>query len=109
MEKEESVAEEEKKSRLASLLNELLGLDVEWERLELDDLLEIAKLFVDPEKLIERLQRAQREMRNVVESIKKTVKELVKTVLRVWQGPVIRTLRKLILEIEGEKKSDETR
>ena len=94
---------EKKKFELASLLNELLGLDVDWTKLSLDDLLEVAKLFVDPDRLIERIQKAQREAQNVIQSIRSLTKELVKMVLKTWRGPIIRTLRKLILEIEEPK------
>ena len=91
--------EEEKKLRLASLLNELLGLDIGWEKLSLEELVKIAELFVDPDKLLERLQKARQQAKDIIQGIKALVKDTLRAFIKNWQGPIIRAIREIVLEL----------
>ena len=95
---------EERKSMIAELLNEILGLDIRWEKLSLDELIELAKLFAEPEKLIKRLQEAQRKARERIENLKNLIKDFAKSVFKYWNGPLIRLLRRVVLEVEEERR-----
>jgi len=104
---DEEISHEEKKRTIGKLLNEILGLNIEWERLTLDDLIELAKLFAEPERVIARIKKAQKRTKEAINNLKQLAKDLLKSVFKYWNGPVIRVLKRIVLEAEAEKSESE--
>jgi len=93
----------EKKKRIGDILNELLGVNIEWEKLSVEDLITLAKLFAEPDKVLERIKRARERTQETINNLKKLVKEIATSFLKYWNGPIIRALKRVLEESVSEE------
>ena len=78
--------------------NELLGLDLKWSNLRLEDLIQLAFLFSNPELLIKKLgasdeiqkTEARKRLGDIVIEVADRLHEDLG-----WEGPIIRALKRL--------------
>ena len=89
-----------KKADYEKIFNKLLGVNIKWSRLNLEDLIELAVLFNHPETFLERLGvPLQKEMgkRRLVEVGIDVLKEWSEN----WEGPLARLVRRVVSEEEA--------
>lgn len=73
--------------------NELLGTSIKWSKLRLEDLIQLAVLFNNPEILVKKLGVG--EEIHETES-KRRLADIVLDFADSWEGPVAKALRKLV-------------
>lgn len=93
------------KKEYSELLNKVLGIDVKWEKLSMEEIRQIVELVTNPDELYARLKKAEgspaRIEERTVESptfdlLKEAVKSTAKELLRKWDGPILTVLRELL-------------
>lgn len=92
-----------KKADYEKIFNKLLGVNIKWSRLNLEDLIELAVLFNHPETFLERLGvPVPKEMsrRRLVEVGIDAIKEWSER----WEGPLAQLARRFLSEEEGKIK-----
>jgi len=82
-----------KKQDYERVFNELLGTDIKWSKLNLEDLIQLAVLFENPELLLKRLGVSE-ELRKT--EAKKRIADVLLELAKDWPGPAAQALRKLI-------------
>lgn len=94
----------EKKRKIGDILNELLGTSIDWEKLSIEDLVTLAKLFTNPDKIFERIKRAREKTQEAINNLKKLVKDIAVSFIKYWDGPIIRALKRVIEEASTDEK-----
>jgi len=91
------------KKEYSELLNKVLGTNVRWEKLSMDEIRQIVELVTSPDELYARLKRAEgsevagvREESPSVELLKQAVRATAKEILKRWDGPVLNLLKELL-------------
>lgn len=82
-----------KKEDYEKTFNELLDTNIKWHYLRLEDLIQLAVLFSNPEILVKKL--GVTEAVHKAES-KKRLGDIVLDLAESWEGPVAKALRKLV-------------
>jgi len=82
-----------KKVEYERIFNELLGTDIKWSRLRLEDLIQLAVLFNNPEILLKKLGVTD-EVRK--EETKKRLGDIILELAEQWEGPLARAIRRRI-------------
>jgi hypothetical protein len=75
------------KEEYKRIFNELLGVNVGWEKLNKEELASLAAIFSNPEVLLEKL--------GVKRDPKEKVAEGLTELAMAWEGPLIRLLKSL--------------
>lgn len=82
-----------KKEDYEKTFNELLETNIKWRNLRLEDLIQLAVLFNNPEILVKKLGVSG----EIHESeSRKRLGEIVLELAENWEGPVAKALRKLV-------------
>lgn len=90
-----------KKADYEKIFNKLLGTDIKWSRLNLEELVELAVLFNHPETFLDRIGvpvLKERGRKRLVEAGIDILKEWSEK----WEGPLARLVRRAISEEEAE-------
>jgi len=82
-----------KKVEYERIFNELLGTSIKWSNLRLEDLIQLAILFNNPELLMKKLGVADDIRR---EEIKRRLGGLLYKWMEEWEGPLARLVRRLL-------------
>lgn len=93
------------KSEYSTTFNSVLGLDIDWTKLKVEELVQLAVLFNHPQLLLQKLgikQEGEAGQKRLVEAGIDTLKEIAGN----WEGPIARFLRKVI--DEPKKETQET-
>ena len=83
------------------IFNELLGVNVKWSLLPKEDLAQLAVVFSNPEVLLKKLGYNE-EIKN--EAVKQKFMEAFRNFVENYDGPLIKTLRQIIIKKGGGKK-----
>lgn len=89
--------------------NEMLGTEIKWSRLNLEDLIQLAVLFNNPDFLMKRIgvniEKDERRRRIIDAGI-----ETAKDIANKWNGPLARFFKNLVSMEERQKiiKAQET-
>ncbi|HDN18286.1 MAG TPA: hypothetical protein ENF41_04415 [Candidatus Bathyarchaeota archaeon] len=86
-----------KKKEFERIFNQLLGTNIKWSKLSLEELYQLAALFNNPEILLQRLG-VKTDITRVV--IKDKIFQGLSELLKNYDGPVIRMLKALLQEEE---------
>ena len=86
-----------KKKEYEETFNKLLGMDIEWGRLKIEDLVKLTMLFNNPELLFKKLGMTS-EIETSRKRILKAGIETAREVAAEWQGPLARFLKRVIEE-----------
>lgn len=85
-----------KKAEYELVFNELLGTNIKWENLRLEDLIQLAVLFDNPELFVKKLgingEIHKEEPKRHLGFLLEMADELVEA----WPGPVAKALRKFV-------------
>jgi len=79
------------KKEYEEVFNKLLGVDVKWSKLSKEELAQLAMVFGNPEILLKRLG-LEEEFR--VKLAREKMVDAGMTILKSWNGPLARVLRK---------------
>jgi len=82
-----------KKDEYEKVFNKLLDTNIKWSRLRLEDLIQLATLFNNPEIFVKKL--GVTEEVHKAES-KKRLGDIVLDLAESWEGPVAKALRKFV-------------
>lgn len=85
------------KKEYEKIFNELLGVNVKWSLLPKEDLAQLAVVFSNPEVLLKKLGYDD-EIKN--EAVKQKLMDAMKNFVRNYDGPIVKTLRELMLKRE---------
>jgi len=85
------------KAKYCEVLNKLLGVEVDWTKLTLEELIQIANVFDKPEELATKLHLH-------TQVAEQQVGRLGLKLLDNWDGPVTRLVRELMLSTPSKKK-----
>jgi hypothetical protein len=96
------------KEEYAQVFNKLLGTTIHWEKLSLEDLVQLATLFNHPEIFLEKLgATVKQEMgrRRLVE----VGIDVLKDWADKWEGPLAQLVRRIMAEEEAAPEREEAK
>ena len=82
-----------KKEEYEVVFNKLLGTDIKWAKLNLEDLIQLAVLFDNPELFLKKLGVTDQLHQ---EEAKKRAGDVLMDLINTWDGPGVRALKKLL-------------
>lgn len=84
-----------KKEDYEKIFNRILDINIEWHRLKLEDLIQLAVVFNHPEILIKKIGgKLEREVTR--KRILDVGAEILEGVLSEWEGPLAKLYKKVI-------------
>lgn len=81
-----------KKADYEKIFNELLETNIKWSKLRLEDLIQLAVLFNNPEILVKKLGISG-DIHHA--EFRKSLGDIVLELADNWEGPIAKALRKL--------------
>ena len=82
-----------KKEEYEIVFNKLLGTNIKWSKLNLEDLIQLAVLFDNPELFLKKLGVGE-ELHK--EEARKRLADVAMDFIDGWEGPVAKALKKLV-------------
>ena len=82
-----------KKDEYEVVFNKLLGTNIKWSKLNLEDLIQLAVLFDNPILFLKKLGVTEELQKD---ETRKRVGHIVLELAEGWEGPVVKTLKKLL-------------
>lgn len=82
-----------KKEDYEKTFNELLETNIKWSNLRLEDLIQLAVLFSNPEILVKKLGVSEEVHKS---ESRKRLGDIVLELADSWEGPVAKALRKFV-------------
>lgn len=84
-----------KKEDYEKVFNQLLGLEIEWRRLKLEDLIQLATLFNNPEILISKFGgKIEKEVTR--KRLVDVGMEILDEIADKWEGPLAQLYKRLV-------------
>jgi hypothetical protein len=86
-------ARTEKKKEYEELFNKIFGTSINWSRLSIEDLTQLATVLANPDSLCKRLCKEVRH----IEDVKSAVSEIRNLLQEIkYEGPLIKVVKKLL-------------
>jgi len=85
-----------KKAEYEVVFNELFGTNIKWANLRLEDLIQLAVLFDNPELFIKKLGISDEIHKEESKRQFGFLREMVDEVVTAWPGPLAKKLRKFV-------------
>lgn len=82
-----------KKEDYEKVFNEILDTDIKWRNLRLEDLIQLAVLFDNPELFVKKLGIGSEIHK---EESKRRLGDIILELADTWEGPVAKALRKFV-------------
>jgi hypothetical protein len=86
-------AKSEKKKEYEELFNKIFGTSINWSRLSIEDLTQLATVLANPDSLCKRLCKEVRH----IEDVKNAVSEIRDLLQEIkYEGPIVKLMKKLL-------------